>query len=221
MPLQRALLDFVGDAQQVDVRGVVSHLSNERLLDPVDIAHTLDVLERDGTEAAMLLLLAFLYAARVDLLKERFTQRQSSGGDAVVEEEGDASPFWLQMLVQGIEEYSGQGFNHTVLQSVMTADTWTAAYGEYCWTGCQGFNHTVLQSVVTADTWTAAYGEYCWTGCRGFNHTVLQSVMTADTWTAAYGEYCWTGCQGFNHTVLQSVMTADTWTAAYLSLIHI
>ena len=117
------------------------------------MAHTLDILDVDGKPAAAVLLLASLYAARVRLLEEAFSQRESSGGEVTEEafsqressggevtgeqgeedeeeEEGDVSPFWLRMLVQSIESHGGRGFGHSVPQSVMTADTWTAACGE-------------------------------------------------------------------------------------------
>ena len=92
------------------------------------MAQTLDVLDKDGPETALVLLLALLYAARIDLLKER----RSSGGGAGMEEEEGAESFWLRMLLQAVEENGGQGFRVTVPQSVLSAETWAAACGEYC-----------------------------------------------------------------------------------------
>ena len=129
MPLQQALLDFMATAQQPDVQGVLSHLVSARLLEPRRVAQTLDVLDRDGPETSLVLLLALLYAARVDLLKER---RSSGGGAGEEEEEEGAAPFWLRMLLQAVEEHGGRGFSVTVPQSVLTAETWAAACGEFC-----------------------------------------------------------------------------------------
>ena len=120
MPLQQALLDFMATAQRLDVQGVLSRLVSARLLEPHRLAQTLDVLDKDGPEMALVLLLALLYAARVDLLKER----RSSGGGAVEEEEEGAAPFWLRMLLQAVEENGGRGFSLTVPLSVLSAETW-------------------------------------------------------------------------------------------------
>ena len=136
MPLQQSLLAYLGQGQghDVDIQAVVTEMSDRRLLKPEHTSYLLETLEVDGAEAAVVSLLASLYAARVDMLKDEYNEWQAEGGasgaSAMLEPPWGDSPFWLNILVQSVEARGGQGFSQTVPEAVLSADTWAAVYGK-------------------------------------------------------------------------------------------